>query len=548
MEFVAGQNVKDKVREGALPLDEALDIAIQAARALKTAHEEGIVHRDIKSANLMVTAQGQVKVMDFGLAQVGDRSQLTMSGTTLGTPAYMSPEQTQAQPTDRRTDIWSLGVVLYEMLTGQLPFRGEILAAVTYAVVNSEPEPPTALRSGLPAELDHVIAKALAKDPDERYQHVDEMLEDLRVVERQIGARSNSTKPSKRPATAARREAVARSRRRRWAWALGMAAAAAVVTIAGLSVGKFVPTPEEPLEPLQPVPVTSYPGMEGWPTFSPDGNQVAFNWNGEKQDNWDVYVKLIGLGDPLRLTTDPDLDHSAAWSPDGRHIAFLRGPFPGGKADVFLVPALGGQERKLAETRIPPVYIVGTCLNWSPDSRWLAVCDADDSDLMKSLFLLSVDSGEMRRLTSPPEGSLDGDLSPAFSPDGRTLAFTRGGAAFFRDLYLLDLGDDLIPKGEPRRRTSMEGLTTSPVFTSDGRDIVFASGTTDAPKPLESAGIRVGPASTALFRGARIVSGDRPPREPGSLYERSGRRSQHLACRSTHDGRRRNRVDFLFTA
>ncbi len=137
--------------------------------------------------------------------------------------------------------------------------------------------------------------------------------------------------------------------------------------------------------------------------------------------------------------------------------------------------------QSIAETRIPPVYVVGTCLNWSPDSRWLAVCDADDSELMKSLFLLSVDSGEMRRLTSAPEGSLDGDLSPAFSPDGRTLAFTRGGAAFFRDLYLLDLGDDLIPKGEPGRWTSMEGLTTSPVFTSDGRDIVFASGTTDAP-------------------------------------------------------------------
>ncbi len=260
-----------------------------------------------------------------------------------------------------------------------------------------------------------------------------------------------------------------------------MTAAAVVLTIAGLSVGNFLPTAEQPLEPLRTVPLTSYSDIESQPTFSPEGSRVAFSWKGEKRDNWDVYVKLIGPGPPLRLTTDPDVDHSAAWSPDGQHIAFLRGPFPGQKADVFLVPALGGPKRKLAETRIPPVYVVGTCLNWSPDSRWLAVCDADDSELMKSLFLLSVDSGEMRRLTSAPEGSLDGDLSPAFSPDGRTLAFTRGGAAFFRDLYLLDLGDDLIPKGEPGRWTSMEGLTTSPVFTSDGRDIVFASGTTDAP-------------------------------------------------------------------
>ena len=480
MEFVAGQNVKDKVRDGALPLDEALDIAIQAARALQTAHEEGIVHRDVKSANLMVTAQGQVKVMDFGLAQVGDRSQLTLSGTTLGTPAYMSPEQTQAQPTDRRTDIWSLGVVLYEMVTGQLPFHGEVLAAVTYAVVNTEPEPPSALRSGLPSELDQVIAKALAKDPAERYQHVDEMLEDLRVLEGQIGAPSSSTKPSKKPSTAAHREAVARTRRRRWAWALGVAAAAAVVTIAGLSVGNFLPTAEAPLEPLRPVPLTTYPGFEGNPSFSPDGNQVAFSWN-EQRDNWDIYVQLIGLGDPLRLTTDPASDLSPAWSPDGQRIAFLRGTPARGTAEVFLVPALGGQERKLAETRVLGVRTLGTCLNWSPDSRWLAVCDADDSDSVLSLFLLSVDSGEKRRLTWPPEGSMGGDFSPAFSPDGRMLAFTRFVTGLFSDLYLLDLGDDLIPRGEPRRQTFTERTTTSPVFTPDGRDIIFAAGMIDAP-------------------------------------------------------------------
>ena len=192
MEFVAGQSIKDKAREGPLPVDEALDIAIQAARGLQAAHEQGIVHRDIKGANLMVTGQGQVKVMDFGLAQVGDRSQLTKSGTTLGTPSYMSPEQAQAQPTDRRTDIWSLGVVLYEMLTGQLPFKGDVEAAVAYAVVNTEPEPPTALRSGLPLELDPIVDKALAKDPEQRYQHVEDMLVDLRAVRRSRGSSSTT--------------------------------------------------------------------------------------------------------------------------------------------------------------------------------------------------------------------------------------------------------------------------------------------------------------------------------------------------------------------
>ena len=183
MEFVEGESVKDKARARPLPLEEALDIARQAAQGLQAAHEKGIVHRDIKSANLMVTAQGQVKVMDFGLAQVGDRSHLTKTGTTLGTPAYMSPEQAQALPTDCRSDIWSLGVVFYEVLTGQLPFKGEVEAAIAYAVVNTEPEPPTALRSGMPVELDYIVGKALAKRQQERYQHIEDMLVDLRAAQ-----------------------------------------------------------------------------------------------------------------------------------------------------------------------------------------------------------------------------------------------------------------------------------------------------------------------------------------------------------------------------
>jgi serine/threonine-protein kinase len=184
MEFVDGRSVKAKLREPPLPLDDALEIAAQAAQGLQAAHEAGIVHRDIKSANLMVTGRGQVKVMDFGLAQVGDRSQLTKTGTTLGTAAYMSPEQAIAEPTDRRTDICSLGVVIDEMRTGHLPFGGEVEAAVAYAVVNTEPQPPTAVRSGLPVELDYLIEKALAKDREERYQHIEEMLVDLRALQK----------------------------------------------------------------------------------------------------------------------------------------------------------------------------------------------------------------------------------------------------------------------------------------------------------------------------------------------------------------------------
>ena len=184
MAFIAGQTVKEKIAERPLKLDDALNIAIQAGEGLRAAHEKGIVHRDIKSANLMVTSEGIVKVMDFGLAQLVGQSGLTKSQTVLGTPTYMSPEQAQRHPVDRRTDIWSLGVVIYEMVTGRLPFDGEHEAAVLYSIVHSTPEPITALRVGVPPALDRVVAKSMAKNAAERYQHAAELVVDLRALQK----------------------------------------------------------------------------------------------------------------------------------------------------------------------------------------------------------------------------------------------------------------------------------------------------------------------------------------------------------------------------
>ena len=194
MAFIEGQTVKDKIAERPLKLEEALDIAIQTAQGLKAAHEKGIVHRDIKPANLMLTPQGQVKVMDFGLAQLSEQSRLTKPATMLGTPAYMSPEQARREPTDRRTDVWSLGVVIYEMVTGRLPFEGERQEAVLYAIGSEEPEPITALRVGVPTELDFIVSKAMAKDEGERYQHVEEMIVDLKSLSKKL-ASGKSTIP-----------------------------------------------------------------------------------------------------------------------------------------------------------------------------------------------------------------------------------------------------------------------------------------------------------------------------------------------------------------
>ncbi len=186
MEYVEGRNLTEMVRAkggSPLPLDVAINYSIQIAVSLYAAHQQGVVHRDIKSANVMVTNEGLVKVLDFGLAKLASGTGLTKTGSTLGTAAYMSPEQAKGIKVDQRTDIWSLGVLMYEMITGQLPFKGEYDQAVTYAILNEEPEPMTALRTGVPIEMDGIISKALAKDRDVRYQHVDEIPAELKAID-----------------------------------------------------------------------------------------------------------------------------------------------------------------------------------------------------------------------------------------------------------------------------------------------------------------------------------------------------------------------------
>ncbi len=180
MEYVEGRTLKKIAAQEALPVRRVLDIAIQICDGLAAAHEKGVVHRDIKSDTIMVTAKGQVKIMDFGLAKVKGSTKLTKAGSTIGTAAYMSPEQAQGGDVDHRSDIFSLGVVLYEMLAGKLPFRGEHQAALMYSLINETPLPIARFNDTVTPDLERVVFKALEKDPDDRYQHVDEMLADLR--------------------------------------------------------------------------------------------------------------------------------------------------------------------------------------------------------------------------------------------------------------------------------------------------------------------------------------------------------------------------------
>jgi len=180
MEYIEGQSLKARMKKAPLGVEEAVDIAVQVAEGLEEAHKKGIIHRDIKSANIMVTDKGQAKIMDFGLAKVKGGTLLTREGTTLGTVAYMSPEQARGEEVDHRSDVWSLGVVLYEMLSGKLPFVGDREASILYSVVHEEPKPLKAIKPDIPVELQQIIARALKKKPESRYSSVTEMLNDLK--------------------------------------------------------------------------------------------------------------------------------------------------------------------------------------------------------------------------------------------------------------------------------------------------------------------------------------------------------------------------------
>ena len=184
MEYIDGEELKEKIKGGRLPVDQTIGIATQIANGLQAAHKKGITHRDIKSSNIMITDEGQVKVMDFGLAKLRSGTQVTKSGTTLGTVAYMSPEQVRGEKADHRSDIWSFGVVLYEMLAGKLPFHGDYDQVVIYAIQSVEPQVISEERKGLPPVLEAVVKKALTKDVDARYQHIDEVVNDLLLIKK----------------------------------------------------------------------------------------------------------------------------------------------------------------------------------------------------------------------------------------------------------------------------------------------------------------------------------------------------------------------------
>jgi Tol biopolymer transport system component len=502
MEHVLGTTLADRIGRRGLPLPDALKHAAQIADALAQAHAKGIVHRDLKPANVMVTADGVAKVLDFGLAKLvetevseeetTDLKPATDEGMIVGTAAYMSPEQAQGRRVDARSDIFSFGSVLYEMVTGRRAFSGESKVSTLAAILKEEPRPPSELVPAVPRELERLIQHCMRKDPARRFQHMD----DVRILLEQLREDSESGKlPVAAPSS---RSSFSR---------LGVAGlvVAALVLVAGAWLWMRRPIAPAPEAPLVATPLTTSPGFEIQPTFAPDGNEIAFAWDGEKQDNYDIYRKLIGPGDPLRLTRDPAADRSPAWSSDGRSIAFIRTPNqgphvhpfltnptvrPGG---IYLIPALGGAERRLAD-----IATLTRCsgLAWTADNKWLIVSDEPAGEL-PGLFLLSPESGEKRRLTSAPQRQHSlrgGDCEPALSPDGRWLAFIRVVDVSIGDVHVLRLGPDMTAQGSPEPLTFDNRLAQSPTWLFGGSEILFSQGAqTSERQMLRLAAVPPGP-------------------------------------------------------
>ena len=475
MELVSGKALDRLIPRHGMRLNDALKYAVQIADALARAHAAGILHRDLKPGNIMVNEDGLVKVLDFGLAKLtepnpasGDESTRTLRPTTeegkiVGTVTYMSPEQAEGKKVDARSDIFSFGSVLYEMVTGRQAFHGDTNASTLAAILKDNPQPASQLVDGLPREVEKLISRCLRKEVHQRFQHMD----DVKIVLEEMKEESDSG--------VLRTAALAKTKPGyRLTWVLTIVAAL-LIGAAGLWLRMKNGSPEVPLVA---VPLTSYAGDEYQPTLSPDGAQVAFAWDGEKQDKSDIYVKQIGVEPPFRLTSDAAMDYSPDWSPDGGFIAFLR-ELSHDKTDIVIVPQRGGPERILSEIKgsVQQALPYGPYLSWTPDSKWIVCPTPRSGERVWALHLFSTETGEQTELTSPP-GSEAGDVAPAVSPDGKTLVFSRVSPDFFNaTLWLLRLGEGYKPVGKEEQIQSAGMTDIGAAWLPDGREFVFSSGT-----------------------------------------------------------------------
>src|SRR5580658_5076681 len=417
MEYVDGLPITAACDRLRYTIAQRLALFAEVCRAVEHAHRKGVVHRDLKPSNVLATERdGHLipKVIDFGVAKAArihltGRTMATGFGELLGTPEYMSPEQASFDTTavGPASDIYSLGVMLYELLAGVLPFDPARLRNTDVAeaahIIREEPAPPplarlaetgtatdaAGLRQTDSATLERTLSRDLAlvlkvcleKDPNLRYPSVSALVDDLERYLRGEGVLAQS------PANW--RPLAARIRRHRTPATLAAGAAIALVAMFW-----FLRSPSR--TPLDVNPLTAYEGSETSPSFSPDGKYVVFAWNGEREDNWDIYRLTIGTAEPSRLTFSPAMEYSPAWSPDGKRIAFLRSTAPN-EAQLMLMPGNGGEAHALLTTSLN-IDPRDQRLAWSPDSRWLVLGHNGSNPKQQRLFTISVEPGEQRQV------------------------------------------------------------------------------------------------------------------------------------------------------
>ena len=476
MEYVDGKTLDQMIARKGMRLNEALKIAIQIADALTRAHTAGIIHRDLKPANIMVDHHGQVKVLDFGLAKLTEQGNSpddstataavqTDEGTIAGTPAYMSPEQAEGKPVDARSDIFSFGSVLYEMVTGRRAFTGDSKMSTLAAVLHQD---PAAFQADVPRGLQRLVSRCLKKDRDRRLQ----VMLDVEVELLELREDLDSAPPGRPTGLPPRRGRV-----------LGWAAATVILCIAAAGWywrhggGKL----SDDSPSYHASPFTSFVGLESDPALSPDGNQVAFTWGGQNQDNQDIYVRVVGTGmdTPHRITSDPAPDYNPEFSPDGRWIAFLRDT-SGSEAALLMVSAVGGFERRLAV--IPGLSearardIAGRYLTWAPDGKHLVFTYpvSPETSRILGLAILEVGAGALR-LLARPEGAASKLAGPAFSPDGSMLAYVSGTASV-RHLHVAPVEPGYRLGTELRQISARPDWLCGVSWTAGGDELVFSNG------------------------------------------------------------------------
>ena len=359
MEYIEGETLEARIRKGPLKLDEAVRIASEIASALESAHAKDIVHRDIKSANVMLTEKGEAKVLDFGLAKTAQSTRLTRMGSTLGTAAYMSPEQARGEEVDGRSDLWSLGIVLYEMMAGVNPFHGDYEQAVVYSILNVDPEPLTAVRTGVPMELEAIVAKCLRKECGHRYQSAADLIADLAAVEKRDRSKTSGLS-TVRPATGRR----ARPSQRRWIYPLVLLAG---LIIGGLLVGAMgwrslrASGPSDVVRSSILLP-EAYPLLPGrnqgieYPelALSKDGQYLVYATPFEHE----VALALRDMTDgSIRILKEAQNALMPRFSPDGRSIAYVAGN------EVYRIPIDGGRPDFITRVSDPEG------LAWLPDGK-----------------------------------------------------------------------------------------------------------------------------------------------------------------------------------